>query len=148
MCCSGNEPLKVHRERNSSEFNTFHCKTKCWSQKFEKAFFSCLKSFIFNAKPCSSTIKIRQSHFLSLPNKIEEDKSSSGEFFKQLYTGFLCLCPLLWLGPPPSSSQLHPHIMCHATLKHKMEFIAQTTFLTHEQPDRPSEGVSAAESPG
>lgn len=53
---------------------------------------------------------------------IQEDKSSRGECFKQLYTGFLYLRSLLWLGPlpPPSSSQLLPHIMCHTTVDHSL----------------------------
>lgn len=86
---------------------------------------------------------------------IQEDKSSNGECFKQLYTGFLYLCSLLWPAPQEVATltskllaaTLSHNVPCYSE-SHEVAFIAQATFLTSEQPHQPSEGISAAESPG
>lgn len=86
---------------------------------------------------------------------IQEDKSSSEECFKQLYTGFLFLCSLLWLGPQQAATLTSELLTAAPSLNvprysqsHEVAFIAQATFLTCEQPHQPSEGISAAGSPG
>lgn len=96
--------------------------SKIWKSLLQ--LFKVFKSFWMQNPAAVLWKEKRQSHFLSHPNMTQEDKSSSGEGFEQLYTGFLYLCWLLWFGAQqvatltPSSSQFHPHTMCHGAVNH------------------------------